>query len=171
MFLTYHKMILVDPKEVKIHYEDKDDFWLHHGRREEEKEYLRHLAHILPSVIEKKLMNLQLTDEEKYSYEIFVVNGPVLSYDWYSKEYEVTDGRHRMYMLREENIHLEMCVCCCIDTDGLIEQFKNFIKSPFDRNAKLISKNRYINELIIPKIKVIKDDPNNHKYPIYSLFR
>lgn len=48
--------------------------------------------------------------EEISAYDIFVEHGPQLYYDCTTQTYEVKDGRHRMAMLQEENIKLEMIV-------------------------------------------------------------
>ena len=130
------KKKLINPKEFEIFDEDKDYFWTHHGWRIEEKEHLRYLAHILPSAAKKKQKGLQLNDDEEYSYHIFIEKGPDIGYSAYFDEYGIGDGRHRMYMLREENIQLEMRVGCCIDFSDVFKHPKEYFKFFFTRNKR-----------------------------------
>lgn len=112
MGFCYTRTMSVDPRNVQIIGENDERFWLHHGRKEEEKEDLRKFARMLPEAIDKYETGQTLTEDEEYAYDIFVKNGPRLEYDCINQCFNVIDGRHRMYMLREEGIQLEMQVSC-----------------------------------------------------------
>ena len=112
MGYCYTRRMVVNPQDVKILGENDEKFWFHHNRLPEEKETLRHLAHILPEAIDKYETGQMLTEDEEIAYDIFVKNGPQLEYDCVHQEFNVIDGRHRMFMLREEGIQLEMQVGC-----------------------------------------------------------
>lgn len=112
MGYCYTRRMVVNPQDVKILGENDERFWLHHNRQPEEKENLRHLAHILPEAIDKYETGQMLTEEEEIAYDIFIKNGPQLEYDCINQKFNIIDGRHRMFMLREEGIQLEMQVGC-----------------------------------------------------------
>lgn len=112
MGYCYTRRMVVNPQDVKIHGEDNERFWTHHNRQPEEKENLRHLAHILPEAIDKYETGQILTEDEEIAYNIFVKEGPQLEYDCINQKFNIIDGRHRMFMLREEGIQLEMQVGC-----------------------------------------------------------
>lgn len=107
MYVSYKQREIVDSQKVEIYGENDPYFWYHKGRKPEEKENLRKFAKLLPDALYKRNKGIELSEDEKYSYNIFITNGPTLSYDDVRDVYTVTDGRHRMYMLREEGINIE----------------------------------------------------------------
>ena len=107
MYVSYKQIEVVDSQKVEIYDENNPYFWHHKGRKPEEKENLRRFARLLPDALYKRNKGMELSEDEKYSYSIFVTNGPRLSYDDVEGVYSVIDGRHRMYMLREEGINIE----------------------------------------------------------------
>lgn len=107
MYVSYKQREIVDSQKVEIYRENDPYFWYHKGRKPEEKENLRRFARLLPDALYKRNKGIELSEDEKYSYNIFITNGPILSYDDVRDVYTVTNGRHRMYMLREEGINIE----------------------------------------------------------------
>ena len=93
MGFCYTRTMSVDPRNVQIIGENDERFWLHHGRKEEEKEDLRKFARMLPEAIDKYETGQALTEDEEYAYDIFVKNGPRLEYDCINQCFNVIYGR------------------------------------------------------------------------------
>lgn len=157
MNLSYRKHEVVDSQKVEILGEKDPYFWHHRGRDPKEKENLRFFAKLVPEAIKKVKEGKELDEDEKYAYTIFVEDGPKLNYDEAYDTYTITDGRHRMYMLREQGINLEMDVLYC----------SNFRKKTLEDVFVEVPKQEQ-EEITVED--EIKDEKNTKKRSLFYIF-
>lgn len=109
--IIYNKKEVVNSKEVIIDGENDEKFWDYHGYTIKDKPKLQQIVRTYYNDVLNKLnKNQRLTEFEQFVYQEFTREPIKISLDEETGKLKVNDGRHRMRILKEDDVNLEFDV-------------------------------------------------------------
>ena len=135
-YISYSRMMTIRPENIRVNI-DKH-FFEHHGRSKEEFMNLIDYAKMIPEINKKKVLNIPLTEDEKYAENIFLREDAMRLTVEQDGAITAVDGRHRLFALKVAEILIQTKVAAYLTVEPVVDvtQVRNMRLAGSDANEK-----------------------------------